>query len=147
MVQSYQNWCRIDKKQGVSSLMSQIMKNDPFFVVHNGYNLQGIVNNYINANKAVHCFQTFSSASCKMLVQTILQDSVLQYSRIKPRKKGKKMHTPYADTDVLHTICVDSVFRSGLTKGTCNQGRTNFACSVVSLESCLQLTKITRDFA
>ena len=54
------------------------------------------------------------------------------------------MHTPYTDTDVLQALCIDSVFRSGLTKGACNQGRNNLACNIVSLDICL--TKLTRDF-
>ena len=57
------------------------------------------------------------------------------------------MHTPYADTGVLQTLCVDSALRLELTKDTCNQRRTNFACSIVSRDICLQLTKNTRDFA
>ena len=39
-------------------------------------------------DKAVHCFQMFTEAFCKILVQTILQYSSLHYSRIKPPRKG-----------------------------------------------------------
>ena len=49
-------------------------------------------------------------------------------------KEWQKLHTPYADTDVLQTLCVDRVLRSGLKNGICNQGRTNFASSIVSLD-------------
>ena len=64
---------------------------------------------YIDANKAVTVF-TFASAFCKILVQTILQDSVLQYSHIKPPRKC---------TECIHhmqTLCVDSALRLELTK-------------------------------
>ena len=33
---------------------------------------------------------------------------------------NKQFNTPYADIDVLQTLCDDSVLRSGLTKGACS---------------------------
>ena len=55
------------------------MKKDPFLLFAT---VQGIANNCINANKAVHSFQMFSSAICKILVQKNLQDDILHYARI-----------------------------------------------------------------
>ena len=82
-----------------------------------------------------------SSAFCKILVLTILQGRILYYSRIKPPRKGKnRIH------HMLIQIYCRPLFRSGLTKGTCNQ-RTSCVCSIVSLYIYLHLTKITRDFA
>ena len=97
-------------------------------------------------NKPVHCFDLFASAFCKILVQTILQDFSSLFTH-KTSKERHKTHTPYAGTAVLQTLCVDSALRLELTKGTCNQRRKYFACSIVSRDICLQLTKITRDFA
>ena len=77
----------------------------------------------------------FSSVFCKILVQTILQDYSLLLTH-ETSEERQKMHTPYADTDVLQTLCVDSVFRSGLTNVTCNLGRTKCACCIVSLDIC-----------
>ena len=58
--------------------------------------------------------------------------TILHYSHIKPPRK---------DTECIHymliqvqTLCVDSALRLKLTKGTCNQRRTNFAHSIVSLD-------------
>ena len=66
----------------------------------------------------------------------------------KTSKAIHKTHTPYADISVLQTLCIDSALRLELKNGTCNQGRTNFACSIVSWDTCpcLLLTNITRDF-
>ena len=86
----------------------------------------------------------FTSVFCKMLVQIILQDSNRYSSSIKPPRH--KTHTPYADTSVLQTLCVDRALSLELTNGTCNQRRTNVAYSIVSLATCLLLTKIARDF-
>ena len=58
-----------------------------------------------------------------------------------------RSRTPYADTSVLQTFCVDNALSLELIKGTCNQRRTNIACTTVSLDTCLLLTNIARDFA
>ena len=65
----------------------------------------------------------------------------------KTSRERHRTHTPHADTSVLQTLCVNSALRLELTKGTCNQRRTNFACNIVSLDICVEPTKNTRDFA
>ena len=71
--------------------------------------------------------------------------TILHYSHIKPpRKDTERIHHMLIQ---VQTLCVDSALRLKLTKGTYNQRRTNFACSIVSLDICLLLTKITRDYA
>ena len=47
---------------------------------------------------------------------------------------------------LIQMYCRSFALRLELTKGTCNKRRTNCACSIVSREICLQLTKVTRDF-
>ena len=63
--------------------------------------LKGIANNCTNVNKAVHCFQMFSSVFCKILVQTILQDSslLLTHKTSKERQKKKKKRIQHMDRD------------------------------------------------
>ena len=51
-------------------------------------------------------------------------------------------HTPYT-VRVMQILCIDRAWSFELTKRTCNQRRTNFACSIVSLYICLLLTKIS----
>ena len=62
----------------------------------------GHVNNCINANKAVHCFQMFTSAFYKILIQAILQVSILHYSLIKPPRKG---------TERIHHMLIQVYYR------------------------------------
>ena len=82
------------------------------------------------------------------MVQTILQDSILHLVFThKTSQERHRTHTPYADTSELQTLWVDSALRLELTKGACNQKRTNIACSIVSLDICLLLTKVKRNYA
>ena len=146
MVLPNQNWCWIDKKRVVSSAVSQIMKKDPvllfaavvsnnekrhIFVVRKGYKaLLTIALMPVKRYTVFRCFFSFLQKICSNNF-TKLYSSLFTN---KTSKESCRMHTPYADTDVLQNLCLDSVFRSGLTKGACNQDRKNFACSIVSLD-------------
>ena len=52
----------------------------------------------------------------------------------KTSKERHRTHTPYADTDILQTLCAYSALRLGLTKGTCNYRRTNFVRTIDSTD-------------
>ena len=142
---SNQNWCRIDKTQGLSSAVPQIIKkkNKKLYVVCNGYMalltialmpikstlFSGVYFSFLQ-NKNIG-FNNFTRPYSSLLTHK------------NPRKSTERI---YADTSLLQTICTDRALRLELTKGTCNRRRTNFARSIVSLDICLKLTKITRDF-
>ena len=66
--------------------------------------------------------------------------SILHYPSIKPPRKAQNAYT------ICWYRCTADPLRSALrlelTKGTRNQRRTHFACSIVSRDMCLQLTKL-----
>ena len=105
MVLSNQTWCRIDKKQGLSSAVSLINDKVPIFVVRNCY--RGLLTIALMPIKQFTVFrcllrflQTFGLSNI-----TRLNSSLFTH---KMSKERHRTHTPYADTSVLYTLCVDN---------------------------------------
>ena len=97
--------------------VSNKQKRLTFFVVDNGY--RTLLTDILMSIKQYAVF--------KCLHQLPLNIGSNNFIRIpsshlthKTSKETHRMHTPYADTDVLQTLCADSALRSGLTKGTCS---------------------------
>ena len=85
--------------------MSQISKTDWLFCC--SQSLQSIANNRIDAKRAIHCFQMWISAFCKLSVQIILQESILPTLCIKPSKQGTERICWYRCTaDPMHRQCL-----------------------------------------
>ena len=114
--------------------LAQVSLKDEIFVVRNGY--RELVTNTLMPIQQYAVFSCFFSFLQNIGLNnfTKLCSSVCTH---KTSKEIHRMHTPYADTDVLQNLCVYSVYRSGFTKGTCNQERSHFACSITSLDICL----------
>ena len=100
--------------------------------------LKGIANNCTNVNKAAHCFQMFSSVFCKILVQTILQDSSLllthKTSKERQKKKKKNAYNIWTATSEFGTyrLCEQRRFRRACAFA---QSRQNLRCSLLQAVS------------
>ena len=57
-----------------------------------------------------------TSALCNVLAQTILSESILRIAPHKTSKERCRLHTPYAETDVLQTFCIESALRLEVAK-------------------------------
>ena len=132
---SNQNRCQRGKKQRLSFMMSQVSKCDCHFCC--SQQLQDIANRHIDANKAVNCFQLSLNIGSNNFRRIFSSHFTHKNSQERHR-----MHTPYADTDVLQTLCADSALRSRLPNVTCKYRRANFECIIDSLDICLSLTQL-----
>ena len=140
MVLSNQNRCRRNKRQGLCSTMSQISKKIKNKKNNWWFHFSQLPSNYIDANKAVHCFQMLTSSFSKLLVQLIVKEFILQISRIRPPRKSIERTTVCwfrCTTDPLRRQCITVMAHKRYM-----QLKKNFffACSNVRLYRYLSIT-------
>ena len=93
--------------------ISQVMKKkDPFVIVRNGYRALLTITlmamqQYVFSAVFFSFLQKIGSNNCTSLCSSLFTHKL--------SKESHRTHTPYADTDALQNLCVDSVFRPGLT--------------------------------
>ena len=128
--------------------MNKVSASSPLWLLRRFLNIFfDTANNCININKSVHCFQIYAFFS---FLQNIGSNNFTRlYSSLvfthKTSHESQKTHTPYAGTEILQTLCVGCVLRSGLTKDTCNPGRTNFACNIVHVHVSLYTVQVKKN--
>ena len=74
-----------------------------------------IANRRIDANKAVYSFQIITSVISKYWFKQFYKIPSSHFTP-KTSKERHSMHTQYADTDVLQTLCADSTLSQGSQK-------------------------------
>ena len=98
----------------LSSTISHISKNDRLFCC--SQRLKSIANNRIDANLMIKQYTVFRYLH--QLSQNIGSNTFIRIysSHFSQENQGKaqRTHTPYADSDVLQNVCINSAFRSGL---------------------------------
>ena len=111
---SNQNLCGRDKCKCLSSTIPHISKNGTRFCC--SQRLKSIANNRIDANlmiKQYTVFRHLHQLSQNIGSNTFIRIYSSHFAQENLQGKAQRIHTSYADSDVLHNFCVIA-FRSGL---------------------------------
>ena len=99
----------------LSSTIPHISKNDRLFCC--SQRLKSIANNRIDANLMIKQYTVFGylhQLSQNIGSNTFIRIYSSHFAQENLQGKAQRMHTPYADSDVVQNFCVNSAFRYGV---------------------------------